>query len=121
MHKGGSKSAKNRKDQTMKTFLISGHCQDGEHQHGVAVLLYAETQEEAGKWAQRQVELQQKEFNGEDAAGDDGSEIAYFSFGDGSTLVELPTVKEVPESFALDCQKYGVCYIANPKEEEGKI
>ena len=101
----------------MKTFLISGHCQDGEHQHGVAVLLYAETKEEAEKWAQAQVELQEKEFNEGGFDCDDPREIAYFSFGDGQTLVELNTVKEVPEAFALDCHKYGACYIVNPKEE----
>lgn len=104
----------------MKTFLISGHCQDGEHAHGVAVLLYAENKEEAEKWARGQVELQEKEFNGEDT--DDDQAPAYFSFGDGSTLVDLRDIKDVPEAFALDCHKYGVCYIANPKAEaEGKL
>lgn len=79
-------------------------------------MLYAKTKRSAEKWARDQVKLQQKEFNEGGFDCDDKREIAHFSFGDGQTLVSLKDIKEVPEAFALDCHKYGVCYIVNPKE-----
>lgn len=92
----------------MRSYLVRMTIIDGDHEHTAHALVQYETQRQAEEWALKQIELSEKETDGDLP---DDYEPSYFSFGgDGQTALKFDSVKEISNSLAMQLNKLGVAY-----------